>query len=175
MRKSDQHATCFPRLIRVWHSTIRILHGPRMTTFCESSTALDRVTALEKKSSRHNPQHAGWPIHESVSSFSPEPTNCRQQATRLTGLISTTCDRYVQYMLTGGNPSVLNRHRRGLQPWRCRISTYHSLTFPTSDLHFPPKGPARSQIIHSTINNGAKVKQTLNLVSGSPHSTSTRI
>jgi hypothetical protein len=29
--------------------------------------------------------------------------------------------------------------RRGLQPWRCRLATYHSPTFPTNGLHFPPK------------------------------------
>jgi hypothetical protein len=30
-----------------------------VATFHESSTELDRVTAFEKKSSRHNPQHVG--------------------------------------------------------------------------------------------------------------------
>jgi hypothetical protein len=44
------------------------------------------------------------------------------------------CDQYVQCLLTGSNPSVLNRHRRGLQPWRCRHSTSHSPTFP-NDSH----------------------------------------
>jgi hypothetical protein len=33
------------------------------------------LTALEKKGSRHNPQHADWPIRGSVPSFSPEPAN----------------------------------------------------------------------------------------------------
>jgi hypothetical protein len=32
-------------------------------------------TAPEKKDSRHNPQHAGWPIRGSVPSFSPELAN----------------------------------------------------------------------------------------------------
>jgi hypothetical protein len=40
-------------------------------------------------------------------------------------------DRYVQYLLTGVNTSVLNWHRLGLQPWRCRCSTSHSPTFLT--------------------------------------------
>jgi hypothetical protein len=56
------------------------------------------------------------------------------------------CDRYVQCLLAVANPSVLNRHRWGLQPLTCWLSTYHSLTFPTDGLHFPPKGPARSQV-----------------------------
>jgi hypothetical protein len=96
---------------------------PYLVTFHESSTELSRAIALEKKGSWHNSHHAGWPIHRSVPSFSPEPTNeavwakssiYRQHATRLTGPISSACDRYVQYVLTGVNPSVLNRHRSGL-------------------------------------------------------------
>jgi hypothetical protein len=96
-----------------------------------------------------------WPIHGSVPNFSPEPANeavgakpsiYQRSATRLTEPISQVCDRYVQYLLAGGNPSVLNRHRRGLQPWRCLLSTYHSPTFPTSCLPFPHKGPARSPV-----------------------------
>jgi hypothetical protein len=59
------------------------------------------------------------------------------------------CDRYVQCLLAEANPSVLNRHRRGLHLWMCRFSTYHSLTFPTDGLHFSLKGPARSQVIQA--------------------------
>jgi hypothetical protein len=65
------------------------------------------------------------------------------QLLQLTGPISPVCDRYVLYLLMEVNPSVLNRHRRALQPWRCQLATYHSPTFPTSCLHFPPKGPIR--------------------------------
>jgi hypothetical protein len=44
-------------------------------------------------------------------------TNIHQQeATRFTGPISPACDRYVQYLLMGANRTVLNRHRRRLQP-----------------------------------------------------------
>jgi hypothetical protein len=52
--------------------------------------------------------------------FSPMVTQLHQ----LTRPISPACDMYVQYLLAGANPSVLNRHRRGLQPWRCRLATY---------------------------------------------------
>jgi hypothetical protein len=75
-------------------------------------------------------------------SFGPMVT----QLLQLTGPISPACDRYVQYFLAGVNPSVLNQHRRGLQSWRCRLVTYHSPTFPTSCLYFPPKGPAQSPV-----------------------------
>jgi hypothetical protein len=86
----------------------------------------------EKKGSWHNPQHVGRPIHGYVPCFSPKttievvgakPIFYWRPATRLTGPISLACDRYAQYLLMGAIPSVLNRHRRGLQP---------------------PKGPARS-------------------------------
>jgi hypothetical protein len=126
-----------------------------VATFHVPSTELSRATAPEKRGSRHNPQHAGWPTHGSILSFSPKPTNeavgikpsiWRLHTTRLTGPISPACVRYVQYLLMGFNPSVLNRHRRGLQTCRCRLSTYHSPTFPTSCLPFPPKGPAWSSI-----------------------------
>jgi hypothetical protein len=96
-------------------------------------------------------------------SFSPNTTNeavwlnqtsVEEQATRLTGLISPACNQYVQYLLTGANPSIINQHRRKLQPWRCRLATYYSPTFPTDDLHFPLNGPVRSQVIqyqHKTL------------------------
>jgi hypothetical protein len=105
-----------------------------------------------RKGSRHNPPHDGHPIHGSVPSFSPttvkeqwgKVNSCWQPTTRLTGPISPACDRYVQYLLAGANRTVLNQHRWGLQPWRCRLATY-----PLSDLLnqlFPlsPNGPARS-------------------------------
>jgi hypothetical protein len=31
--KPDQHAKCFPRLVRVWSKTIRISRGPHIATF----------------------------------------------------------------------------------------------------------------------------------------------
>jgi hypothetical protein len=58
-------------------------------------------------------------------------TSIGEQATRFTWPISPACDQYVQYLLAGANPSILNWHRRGLQPWRCRLATSHSPTFPT--------------------------------------------
>jgi hypothetical protein len=63
---------------------------------------------------------------------------------RFTGPISSACDHYVQYLLAGTNPSVLNRHRRVLQPWRCRLSTTPSPPFPTDGPPHSPNDPARS-------------------------------
>jgi hypothetical protein len=36
------------------------------------------------------------------------------QLHQFTGPITLACDRYIQYLLTGANPSVLNQHGRGL-------------------------------------------------------------
>jgi hypothetical protein len=102
-----------------------------------------------------------------------KPSLYRWQDTRLSGLISPACDRYVQYLLTGANPLVLNQRRRGLQPWRCRLSTYDCPTFPTSCLPFPPRRPIRSQVIKPLLTIWLKGDHALNLVSGSLHSTST--
>jgi hypothetical protein len=81
-------------------------------------------------------------------------------ASRLTGPISPACDRYIQYLLTGANPSVLNQHRQGLQPWRCRLATYHSPTFPTSCLHFPLSAPPDPSLTKfQPLNQSAKFKE----------------
>jgi hypothetical protein len=68
----------------------------------------------------------------------------QQQATRFTGVISPACDRYVQYLLVGANRTVLNRHRQGLQSWRCWLVTY---TLPDLSNQLSPlslSGPTRS-------------------------------
>jgi hypothetical protein len=71
-------------------------------------------------------------------------SSCWQPTTRLTGPISPTCDRYVQYLLTEANRTVLNRHRRGIQPWRCQLSTYPRPNLPNQLSPLSPNGPARS-------------------------------
>jgi hypothetical protein len=73
-----------------------------------------------------------------------KPNINQQQATRFTGPISPTCDQYVQYLLMGANRTVLNRHRRGLQPWRCRLATYPLLDLPNQLSPLSPSGPTRS-------------------------------
>jgi hypothetical protein len=130
-------------------------HSLYMATFHGSSIELGRPIAPEKNGLPTQSTARRWPIRGSIPIFSPEPANevvgakpsiCQQPATRLIGPITPVCDRYVQYLLAGANRTVLNWHRRGLQPWRCQLATYHSLTFPTSSLPFPPKGPARSPV-----------------------------
>jgi hypothetical protein len=103
----------------------------------------------------------GWVVRETHLSFSPNTTieavrlrqtSVDEEATRLTGSISLACDQYIQYLLAGVNSSVLNRHSRGLQPWRCRLVTHQSLILPIDDLYFSPKCPTRSQVIQYQYN-----------------------
>jgi hypothetical protein len=66
--------------------------------------------------------------------------------TKFTGPISLACDQYVQYLLVGTNPLILHRHRWGLQPWRCWLSTSLSPPFPSDGPPLSPKGPIRSHV-----------------------------
>jgi hypothetical protein len=67
------------------------------------------------------------------------------QLYQLTSLISPACDRYVQYLLAGGNRTVLNWHRRGLQRWRCRLATYPLSNLPNQLSPLSPNGPSGFQ------------------------------
>jgi hypothetical protein len=154
---------------------------PYVATLRKSSARLDGCTAPEKKcswlhllarlSGLWDPlqflfQHSHW-------SSALKPSTCWRQTTTLTGPISSACDRYVQYLLTGANPSVLNQHRWGLQYWRCRLATYHSPTFPTSCIPFPLKAMPGLRLIIQQLSTDLERDQSLNLMSGSLHSTST--
>jgi hypothetical protein len=153
--KPDQFVTCFPCSICVWSKTIRISHGPHIATFCmvvnsNGQSHCSREKGLPTQSIVRrliDPQvHTQFLSQANHWSSGGKAILCWRQITRLTGPITPTCDRYVQYLLAGGNTSVLNQHRRGLQHLRCQLSTYHSPTFPTDGLRFPYKGPARSPV-----------------------------
>jgi hypothetical protein len=74
------------------------------------------------------------------------------QLHQLTGPISLACDRYVQYLLTGTNPSVLNRHRRGLPHKNLGIAIALSLPFPSECSTGPSNWPRPVSIL-SDINH----------------------
>jgi hypothetical protein len=156
-RKLDQHITHILRSVHVWSSTIRISRGPHIATFHESLTGLDICTILEKKCSRlHLSAQLSGPRDPPQFLFQHNhwtgalnSSTCWWQATRLAGLISPTCDQYVQYLPTGANPSVLNRHRWGATTLEVlayhislpdlpnrRSSTFHQRTRPVSSYKF---------------------------------------
>jgi hypothetical protein len=108
--------------------------SPYVATFHESSTELDRVTAPEKKGSWHNPQHASWPIYESVPSFSPKPTN------EVVEKAKTSINSKLL-----GLPGPYHRHVIGMFN-TLEVPTYHIPTPRLSQpaISFSPSGPARS-------------------------------
>jgi hypothetical protein len=138
--KPDQHAICILRSVRVWPSIICISHSPRTTTFY---VVVNRVEQIHCRQEEGLPsQSISWWLtdpwvrtqhlsHNRYWSSGEKSSVCCLQATRLTRLIPPVCDQYIQYLLAGANSSVLNQHRRGIQPWRCRLSTALSLPIPT--------------------------------------------
>jgi hypothetical protein len=89
------------------------------------------VLATEDRLARPSPWVASLP-HDSLGVWERGFDQVVTQLHQLTWPITSACDRYVQYLLVRPNPSVLNWHRRGLQPWRCQLSTHHSSTFPAN-------------------------------------------
>jgi hypothetical protein len=65
----------FPRQSKYARRTLPVDNPRTWKPFTSHLHIWTDPTAPEKKDSRHNPQHAGWPIHESIPCFSPKPTN----------------------------------------------------------------------------------------------------
>ncbi len=154
--KPNQHATRFPRSVHVWSSTIRISRGPHIATFHTVINRFEQIhctrdEGLPTQSTAHRPSdprvRTQLLSHKQPKSSGEKSTPVDKLTTRLTGPISPACDRYVQYLLVGANRTVLNQPRWGLQPWRCRLATYHSPIFPTDGIPFPTKGITWSQVI----------------------------
>ena len=149
--KTPTNTTCMlSTLVHVCPAYASCGRSPYMETFHTDSTELDRFTAPEKKCFRlHLPARLSgpWDPPQFLSQHNHwisvlKPNICRQHAIRLTGPISPACDRYVQYLLTGTNPSVLNRHMWGLPHRNLRIDTSLSPPFPSECSTDPPTGPA---------------------------------
>jgi hypothetical protein len=123
--KLNQHAIRIPHSVCVWFQTIHILPGQCIATFhivvnsggqrhfswekwLSTQFIARRLTNLWVRT-QFLSQDRHW-------SSGGKATHCWWQATRLIGPISPACDQYVQYLLTGANPLVLNRYSRMLQP-----------------------------------------------------------
>jgi hypothetical protein len=126
-----------------------------VTTFYEVPTDLDRShcswekrlpiqsTARRLTDPRVRTQLLSW---ASQWSRGRKPSSWWWPTTRFTGPISPVCDRYVQYLLMGANWTVLNRHRRVLQPWRYRLTTYPLPDLPNQLSPLSPNDPAWSPV-----------------------------
>jgi hypothetical protein len=129
--------------------------SPYVATFHEAPADLDRSHRSREKGlptqSTARQLTDPWVCTQLLSRASQwsrgrKPSSWRWSTTRFTGPISPACDRYVQYLLTGTNRMVLNRHRRGLQPWRCWLITYPLPILPNQLPPLSPNGPARSPV-----------------------------
>jgi hypothetical protein len=152
--KPDKHATRFTRSVRIWSKTIHISCGPHIATLHVVVNRVEqdhcsREKGLPTQSTAHwlTDPRARTQILSRANQWSSlgKVKHLLMVATRLIGPINTSMWLVHSILAHGTNSSVLNRHRRGLQPWRCWLATYHSLTFPTSCLHFPSKGPTGLQ------------------------------
>jgi hypothetical protein len=130
--KPDQHDT-LPMSVHVYLMYTSCERFPYVATFYETPTDLDishcsREKGLSTQSTARrltDPQlHTQHLSRPSQWSRGRKPSSWRWPITRYTGPISLACDRYVQYLLMGANPLVLNAHRWGQQSWRCRLTTY---------------------------------------------------
>jgi hypothetical protein len=128
-RERDQHATRFPRSIHAWSPTIHLT----LSAYSNLSLVPMRLKQVPTPERSLDDQRQTGPavvLGHLILSTSRQPWS-RGERFRPSGHTATStywahipaCDRYDQCLLTGANPSVLNRHRRGLQPWRCRLST----------------------------------------------------
>jgi hypothetical protein len=129
--------------------------SPYMATFREAPTDLDRSHCswekglLTQSTARRltNPRVRTQLLSRTSQwSRGHKPSPWRWPTTRFTGPVWPASDRYVQYLLVGANQRVLNRHRRGLQPWSCRLTTYPLPDLPNQLSPLSSGGPARSPI-----------------------------
>jgi hypothetical protein len=78
---------------------------------------LGEVLATEDKLAQPSSWVTSFPLpHDSLGVGERGFSQAVTQLHQLIGTITPACDRYIQYLFTGTNPLVLNRHRRGLQP-----------------------------------------------------------
>jgi hypothetical protein len=143
---------------------------------------MDRTTAPKKKDSRHNPQYDGWLIRRSVPNFSPEPAIEAVEVKppsvdgRLLGLLVpyhrhaigtfNTCSRGSTHRSLTDTSGGYNLGGAGLPHTTLRSSQ------PVVSTFYLRVSPGLRLSIQS-LPTELKREQTLNLVSGSLHSTST--
>jgi hypothetical protein len=75
----------------------------------------EEVLAIEDRLARPPPSVTSFPFpHDSLGVGERGFDQVITQLHQLTGPTTPACNQYIQYLLTGANPSVLNRHRRRL-------------------------------------------------------------
>jgi hypothetical protein len=131
-----------------------LMTSPTRQLFVLTQHSQTNPTSPEKKGSRYNPQHAGWSIHGSTTqllspnihwSSNEKQASVDEQATSVyCAYISRMWSIYS--ILARGDPSVHNRHRRGL--------LFH-ITLPT--LPNRPPSSLKLTIIKCNPNRNSKI------------------
>jgi hypothetical protein len=156
--KPNQHATRFPRSVRVWSMTIRISCGPHIATF---HTVINRFEQIHCTPRRRAPDT----IHSTmvIRSAGPYPASLPQQP-KSSGRKLTPVDNWLL-----GLPDPYHRHAigtfntcsRGPTEWSlidtgggynlrgAGLLHTHSPTFPTSCPHFPLMAPSDLYFNHN--------------------------
>jgi hypothetical protein len=149
--------------------------SPYARTFHEAPTDLDRShCSWEKKGSRHNPQHAGWPIRGSAPSFSPKPANEAGGVSQapdndqLLGLPGPYQRHVIGTFNTcswGLTEQSLIDTGRGYNLGGAGLPHTHSPIFPTSCLSFPLVAPPdlhfnQAPLLKPQLNFGEPVAAT---------------
>jgi hypothetical protein len=121
--------------------------SPYVATFRETPRDLDRSHCSQEEglSTQSTVRRlTDLRVHtQLLSRASQRSRGCKSSSywwptTRFTGPISPACDRYVQYLLTGTNPLVLNWHRWGL-PQRKPQNSHNTLSaLPFWGFHWSP-------------------------------------
>jgi hypothetical protein len=147
--RSTRHVS-FPRQSTYAQHTLPVGGPHTWQTFTRHRQIWIDPTAPEKKSSRHNPQHASWPILGFVPSFSPKPaieagsisqTPDNDQLLGLSGPYHQDAIGTFNTCLRGPTEQSLIDTTGGYNLGGADLPHTHSLAFPTSCLPFPLVAP----------------------------------
>jgi hypothetical protein len=139
-------------------------------------------TAPKKNGSWHNPQHAGWPIHGSMPSFSPKPTNevVDLSQTSIDDKLLDLLDTYHQHaigMFNNCSRGPTHRYLTDTGGGYCLggVGFSHTTLWPSKPTVFPfhLRAPHDLRLSINSSPSELRGDLSLNLVSGSLHSTST--
>jgi hypothetical protein len=157
--KPDQHATRFPRSVRIWSTTIRISHGPHIATFHTVVNRFEQIHCTQEEGllTQSTAQRPSNPqVRTQLLSHSSQRVVGKSQApvdNRLLGLP----DPYHRYAIDTFNICSRGPTERslidtggGYNLGGASLPHTHSPTFPTSCPHFPlvaPPGLHFSQVL----------------------------
>jgi hypothetical protein len=127
--KTRPTSTCFPYSVHTWSKTIRISRGTHIATFRTIMNRFEKINCCQEEGLPTQPPNRlsdPWVCTQLLSQSkhwsSGEKTSFYwQPATRFIGPISPIYDQYVQHLLAGANPSVLQARAIALEVLACYV------------------------------------------------------